>query len=146
LLLSACGGGGGGSAPPTAPGAPGIGQITPQDRALIVALTPPAIDGGAPITQYSATCRAGTSSPISVGGLANGREYACSVTARKAVGESASSLAVAATPYTTPPAPTLGAVTVGDGFIEVAFTAPTEDGGQLPGQAHEGLAKVLAPQ
>jgi hypothetical protein len=35
----------------------------------------------------------------------------------------------AATPYTTPPAPTLGDVTVGDGFIEIAFTAPAEDGG-----------------
>jgi len=139
LLLSACGGGGGGSAPaPTAPGSPTITTITPADRALTVAFTAPATDGGSPITQYSATCRGGVldnpsntgaGSPIIVTGLTNGREYSCSVTARNAVGESASSPAVASTPYTTPAAPTLGAVAVGDGFIEVAFTAPGDDGG-----------------
>jgi len=81
------------------------------------------------IKSSTACAVAVAASPIVVTGLTNGREYSCSVTARNAVGESASSLAVAATPYTTPPAPTLGGVTVGDGFIEVAFTAPAEDGG-----------------
>jgi hypothetical protein len=138
LLLSACGGGGGSAPAPTAPASPTITQITPGDRALTVSFTPPLSDGGSPISQYSASCRGGmfdnpsntaAGSPIIVTGLTNGREYSCSVTARNAVGESASSLAVAATPYTTPHAPTLVGVTVGDGFIEVAFTAPAEDGG-----------------
>ena len=141
LLLGACGGGGGsggGSTPPSAPGAPGIGQISPQDRALAVAFTPPPIDGGAPITQYSATCRAGTSesvtatgtaSPITVAGLVNGREYSCSVTARNAAGESAASSAANATPYTLPGAPTLNSLTPGDGSIDAAFSPPTDNGG-----------------
>lgn len=140
LMLAGCGGGGGGggSAPPTAPGVPGIGQITPQDRALIVAFTAPAIDGGAPITQYSATCRAGTTeavtvsgtaSPITVGGLVNGREYACSVTARNSAGDSAASAAANATPYTVPGAPTLNSLTPGDGSIDAAFSAPADNGG-----------------
>jgi hypothetical protein len=137
LVMAGCGGGGG-SSPPTAPGAPGIGQITPQDRALLVAFTPPASDGGAPITQYSATCRAGTSesvtvsgtsSPITVGGLVNGREYACAVTARNSAGDSAASPVANATPFTLPGAPTLNSLTPGDGSIDAVFSAPADNGG-----------------
>jgi len=137
LVLAGCGGGGG-SSPPTVPGAPVIGQITPQDRALRVAFTPPASDGGAPITQYSVTCRAGTTepitvsgtaSPITVGGLINGREYACAVTARNSAGDSAASPVANATPFTLPGAPTLNSLTPGDGSIDAAFSAPTDNGG-----------------
>jgi len=138
LLLAACGGGDGGTPAPTAPGAPALTQVSSADRALIVTFTPPASDGGSPISQFTVTCRAGlldspsnsaAASPITVAGLTNGREYSCSVTARNAVGESAASAALLGTPYTTPSAPTLGAVTVGDSFIEAAFTAPPNDGG-----------------
>lgn len=136
LVLGACGGGGG--SPPTAPLAPTIGQATPGDRALSIAFLPPSADGGAPIAQYTATCRggvldsasaSGNASPITVGGLVNGREYTCSVTARNSVGEGPASATVTAVPYTVPGAPTLGASTAGDGSIELSFTAPSDDGG-----------------
>jgi hypothetical protein len=138
LALAACGGGGGGSAPPVAPSPPLIGQLTPGDRALNVAFTPSATTGGAPITEYTASCRTGSEqpvsasgagSPIAVAGLVNGREYSCSVTARNSAGESAPSAAVSATPYTTPAAPALGSVTAFDGALEAAFSPPANNGG-----------------
>jgi hypothetical protein len=136
LALAACGGGG--SAPPVAPAPPTIGQVTPVDRALSVAFTPPAVTGGAPITQFIASCRAGTqepvtasgsASPITVSGLTNGREYGCTVTARNSAGESAPSAVVTATPFTTPAAPTLGSLLAADTALEAAFSAPADNGG-----------------
>lgn len=138
LALAACGGGGGGSAPPVAPSPPLIAQVTPGDRVLNVAFTPSSITGGAPITQYTVSCRAGleepvsasgSGSPIVVAGLVNGREYSCSVTARNIAGESARSASVSATPYTTPAAPTIGSVIPLDGALEATFSPSTDNGG-----------------
>lgn len=136
VLLSACGGGSGSS--PVSPSAPVIGQATPGDRSLTVSFSPPTSDGGAAVSQYTVSCRGGildtvtasaTSSPIRVGGLVNGREYACSVTARNSVGEGPASAVVTATPYTVPLAPTAGAATPGDASIELSFSPPPDDGG-----------------
>lgn len=147
LLLASCGGGGGSA--PVAPGAPAIGQATPGDRALTVSFTPPASDGGAAVSGYTATCKSGLldsssvsggASPLTVTGLVNGREYSCSVTARNAAGEGPASSSVAATPYTTPGAPTLGAVTAGDGVIDAAFSAPAENGGSAITEYRLGCA------
>jgi hypothetical protein len=115
LGLSACGGG---SSPAAVavPGAPTIGAATP-DRAsasVRMAFTPPASDGGAPITGYKATCTQadegpfGTaatspvvlwfgesvSSPVTVTGLTRGASYNCTVRASNSAGTSASSAPV----------------------------------------------------
>lgn len=136
LILGACGGGGGAS--PTTPAAPTIGQVTPGDRALALAFSPPVSDGGAPVSRYTATCRgglfdsesvSGTASPITVGGLVNGREYSCSVTARNSVGEGPASATATAVPYTVPGPPMPISSTAGDGSVEIAFAAPGDDGG-----------------
>lgn len=137
IFITACGGGGGGS-PPVAPGPPTIGQLTSSNQALSVAFSPPTSNGGSPITQYTATCRSGTAesrsasssgSPIEVNNLTNGREYSCSVTARNSVGESTPSGSASGVPYTTPGAPVIESITAGDQFIEVAVSAPADDGG-----------------
>jgi hypothetical protein len=115
LGLSACGGGSGPAAV-AVPGAPTIGAATP-DRAsasVRLAFTPPASDGGAPITGYKATCTQavegsiGTaatspvvlwfgesvSSPVTVTGLTRGASYNCTVSASNSAGTSASSASV----------------------------------------------------
>jgi hypothetical protein len=66
------------------PGAPTIGTATPGNGLAIVSFTPPASNGGSPITGYTATCgrvqSVGRRFPITVTGLTNGTTYSCSVT------------------------------------------------------------------
>jgi hypothetical protein len=68
-----------------------------------VAFTKPADNGGAPITNYRATCSSsnggakgsheGPKSPITVSGLTAGKTYTCVVQARNKVGLGAASAA-----------------------------------------------------
>lgn len=123
--------------PATVPGAPTIGTVSPGDGSASVAFTPPASNGGAPITEYTATCTAsgasatgtGATSPVTVSGLNNGTQYACSVIATNARGNSPASASANVTPASTPGAPTIGTATAGDGQASIAFTAPSSDGG-----------------
>jgi len=77
------------------PDAPTIGVATPGEGAAVVTFTPPANDGGAPVTSYTATCalasQAGFSSPIMVGGLPNEVPVTCHVVATNILGDSAAS-------------------------------------------------------
>jgi hypothetical protein len=64
----------------------------------MVTFTPPASNGGAPITSYTVTASpggqtaTGSGSPIFVGGLVNGQSYTFTVTATNAAGTGPSSL------------------------------------------------------
>lgn len=113
LTLAACGGGGSSSTGSsttvtvTAPGAPTIGAATAGNASASIAFTAPASTGGATITGYTATCTAtgqttstasGSASPVSVGSLANGVTYNCSVTATNSAGTGPASGSVSVTP------------------------------------------------
>jgi YD repeat-containing protein len=83
----------------SAPGAPSLGRLIPGNGFLRVLFSPPASNGGAAITSYTATCTGngvtrtatGTSAPLTVTGLTNGLSYACSVQATNSAGSGAAS-------------------------------------------------------
>ncbi len=119
------------------PTAPAISAITADDRRLTIAVTP-AATGGSAITSYEYQLETGgdwtsvpASSPIIVSGLVNGIAYDVRVRAVNAVGTGAASLAVSATPATTPGAPAIVGDTISgvDGTLETEFTAPIHAGG-----------------
>jgi len=83
----------------TAPGAPTIGIVTPENTQASVSFTAPASNGGSAITGYTVVSSpggrigSGSSSPITVTGLTNGTAYTFTVTATNSVGTSAPSTA-----------------------------------------------------
>jgi large repetitive protein len=131
--------------PVTVPGAPTIGTATAGDAQAAVAFTPPADDGGSPITSYTVTAKdatdpasggqaaTGTGSPITVTGLTNGDSYTFTVKATNVAGTgpaSAPSNAVTpAAPVTVPGAPAIDAVQPGHSRVRVIFRAPKSNGG-----------------
>ena len=71
------------------PGAPTIGVLTAGNASASICFTPPASDGGSPITQYNVLCSVGASgpaSPIVLNGLPNGVPLSCRVNAMNAIG------------------------------------------------------------
>ncbi|MGZ5306496.1 MAG: fibronectin type III domain-containing protein, partial [Actinomycetota bacterium] len=83
------------------PGAPTIVAADPGDGSAGVSWTAPDSDGGSAIDGYTVTCTGttnpddshtatvgGTTTSAQVGGLRNGDEYTCSVTAHNAIGDS----------------------------------------------------------
>lgn len=81
----------------TAPGAPTIGTATGGNTQATVTFTPPANNGGSPITGYTVTSSpggktaTGAASPLTVTGLTNLTSYTFTVTATNAVGTSGAS-------------------------------------------------------
>jgi hypothetical protein len=85
---------------PVAPDAPMIGVAVAGDSQASIGFTQPSNNGGAIITQYTATCNPGNvfangvASPITVSGLANNTLHTCSVTATNSAGTSIASATV----------------------------------------------------
>jgi len=127
----------------TAPRAPTIGVVTRGNASASVGFTA-AAHGGSPIVGFTAYCTPSggaavtgnnTASPVLVAGLTNGTQYACSVVATNAVGNSAASASANVTPATVPDAPAIGTAAPGNGSASIAFTAPANGGSAITGYA-----------
>jgi hypothetical protein len=124
--------------PATTPGAPTIGVITPANGQLSVAFTAGST-GGSAITNYKYSSDNGatftacspeqTTSPVVITGLTNGTPYSVQLKAVNIVGDGTATASTAATPATTPGAPTIGTATFGNAQASVTFTAPVSNGG-----------------
>jgi predicted phage tail protein len=132
----------------TVPDAPTSLTCTPGNTTVTLNWSPPASDGGSPITGYNVymgTTPGGESttpvnaSPLPatavsfpVQGLTNGTTYYITVTAINAIGEGAASSESSATPTasaTAPDAPIALSATPGDGLVALSWSAPASDGG-----------------
>ena len=132
----------------TIPAAPTIDTVTPGDKTLTIAWSVPSDTGGATITSYDAqyirsdapdkadarwSLQADfwTSGPLSkeLPGLTNGVRYDVRLRAVSSVGNGPWSAPASATPRTTPGAPTINQVTLGDGALAVSWSAPSDTGG-----------------
>jgi len=132
----------------TAPTAPSITSITPGNQQLSVAFTAGS-DGGSAITNYKYSTNGGTNwqtrstgttasplviSTLSIDGttaLTNGTSYNVQIRAVNAVGDGTATASIAATPRTTPSAPTITSITPGNQQLSVAFTAGSDGGSAI---------------
>lgn len=117
------------------PGIPTIGTATVGIGQATVSFTPPASNGGNPITSYTVTLyppggnASGITSPIIVSGLTDGTTYTFTVTANNAVGASTPSPPSNPVTIGVPAAPTIGTATAANSKATISFTPPTFDGG-----------------
>ena len=123
------------------PDRPAIVSTVGGDSSATVTFTPPASDGGRPITRYTAIARpgaassgpsitaSGTGSPLTIGGLTNGTLYTISVYATNALGNGPESVASFVQPLGLPGAPTGVGATLSPLGMSVAFTPPRATGG-----------------
>ena len=107
-------------------------------------------DGGSPITAITAkvylgssvvATASGTTSPITVTGLANTNVYSVTLTATNAIGTSTASSGPYFQAPAVPNAPTIGTATLSGGTASVAFTASTDNNGS----AITGYTAVSSP-
>lgn len=132
--------------PSALPGAPTITAITPgSDGTSLGVAFVPGYTGGSAITSYqyatsvgagtnafgSWTAATGSSSPITITGLANGTTYSVELRAVNGDGAGPGSVYVVGVTLTVPDAPTITTLTPGDSSIQVAYGAYTSsnDGG-----------------
>ena len=128
--------------PSTVPSAPAQPTVVRGVSKIVVKFSAPA-NNGAAITSYTVTCSAthgvtraqtGPSSPITVGGVTNGRSYTCVVAARNVSGlGAASSPSASVIPGAAPAPPAIVSVVSGRapgpvGPLVVAFKAGSNNG------------------
>ncbi len=118
----------------SAPSVPLNVSAAAGDGSATITFSPPAFNGGAPISSYDVAVSPGgttvsnVTSPATINGLANGTTYTFSLTATSSEGTSPP-VVVTATPRRVPDAPT-GVVGVpGNGQVVVSFVTPASDGG-----------------
>lgn len=132
--------------PYTTPGTPTSVIATRGNAQVSLSWTVPASNGGSAIIQYrvqyapeggddystwsSAIATLSTSTSYVVTGLTNGTSYKFRVVAANAAGNgSYSTASSAATPFTTPGAPTSISTTNGDSQVALSWSAPASNGG-----------------
>jgi len=132
----------------TTPGAPTISSVTASNASLSVAFTA-GTTGGSAITGYKYSTDGGTTfrtraagstgsplviSTLSTDGaspLVNGTSYDVQIQAVSIVGDGTATSSTAATPMTTPGAPTIGSITTSNASLSVAFTAGDSGGSAI---------------
>ncbi len=126
--------------PRTVPGAPVITSVAPGDGRVIVGWSPPASDGGSPITTYTVTSTPGgatvavlgTVTTTTVSGLTNGIPYTFTVVATNTAGNGPPSVASAAVvPFGRPAAPTGVTAVKGNAQAVVTWTAALANGSAI---------------
>ena len=150
------------SRPVTVPAHPRFPTVVAGDRSATVRWTPPASDGGSPVTGYIVTmvhtgqtrAVAPEARSVTFGDLIAGTAYRFTVIAVNKAGRSAPSdetlPAVPLAPATAPSPPRFVVAAAGDGYAKVAWTAPAGDGGlpvtsyRVTGPDPELSARVLA--
>lgn len=121
----------------TVPSPPTGVSAVPGDGQATVYFTPSVSDGGSPIIGYMVSTpdnitAPGSSSPITISGLTNGRPYTFRVTATNSVGTSVQSTAsVAVTPSGVPAPPTNLSGVGGDKALYILFTAGSNGGSPI---------------
>ncbi|WP_139721906.1 peroxidase family protein [Serinicoccus chungangensis] len=132
--------------PAAVPAAPVIGTATAGNASAVVRWTPPASNGGSPVTEYRVQVRTGTTvvrtvtgvaataTSTTITGLTNGTAYTFRVRAVNAIGVGPFSAASnVVRPATVPTAPVIGTATAGaaGGAVTAtaAWTPPTNNGG-----------------
>ncbi|GAA2569471.1 hypothetical protein GCM10010435_49360 [Winogradskya consettensis] len=120
--------------PAAVPGAPTSLRASRGNHTATLTFTPPAQDGGDPITGYDVSTDNGATwntlaADHTVTGLTNGTTYVIRVRAVNGVGAGTPSASVSITPATTSAAPTGLTAQRGNGSATLTFTAPASDGG-----------------
>ena len=124
----------------TLPSPPRNLQATTGDGYVNLSWEPPEDDGGSPITEYriyKSNSSGDEAFLVSVGkklyyndtNVTNGRTYSYFVTAANRLGESPASNEVRATPITVPTAPVNLQAISGDGYVNLSWDPPEDDGG-----------------
>ncbi len=128
---------------PDVPGAPNVTSAASANHAIVVSFAPPS-NGGSAITSYSIVCQSsdggptstvsGSTSPLTIAGVANAKTYTCAATATNAVGTSAvSNSSTSVIPAGVPDAPTATVVKRLAGAVSLTFTAGFDEGRPVTG-------------
>ena len=127
--------------PSLVPASPAAPTVLFGNERITVTFTP-IVDVANPVTGYAATCtsldggtpgaKSGTTSPLVVTSLTNGKTYSCTVSATNIVGTSPPSPPSAGVvPAAAPAAPTLVGVTAGNAALTVSFSPNSNNGSAI---------------